>query len=238
MREPRYAAYYRVSTDKQGRNGLGIDAQKRAVADFLRGSAPLAEFVEVESGKRSDREQLREALRFCSLTGSVLVIAKLDRLSRDLNFITSLQKSEVDFVVCDLPNADKFTINIYGTLAEKEREMISERTTVTLARKREWYKEHEEELKAKGERHKLGNPKNLTAAATVKGREASIEVRQQKASSFASQLLPIVQAYQSEGLSLRGIAAKLEAQGILTARGQSRWTAAAVSRVLDRSNLA
>lgn len=136
MQPTRYVAYYRVSTQKQGHSGLGLEAQRRAVLDYA-GSDPLAEFTEIESGKRDDRPELAKALQYASTNRAVLVIAKLDRLSRDVHFISGLLKSGVPIKAADIPNADNFQFHIMAAVAEKEREMISERTRAAIAAKRE-----------------------------------------------------------------------------------------------------
>ena len=131
----RFVAYYRVSTDRQGRSGLGLEAQQKAVRDYLDGGAweIVAEFVEVESGKRSDRPELARALDACRKRKGKLVIAKLDRLSRNLAFIATLMELGVEFVAVDNPHANKLTIHILAAVAEHEREAISERTRAALA---------------------------------------------------------------------------------------------------------
>jgi DNA invertase Pin-like site-specific DNA recombinase len=125
-----YVAYYRVSTDKQGRSGLGLEAQRQNVIQFLSTQAdrtPEAVFTEIESGTRADRPQLQEALRYCKNRGAKLVIAKLDRLARNVHFISGLIESGVDFVACDMPEANKFMVHIMAAVAEHERDMISQR---------------------------------------------------------------------------------------------------------------
>src|SRR3954451_14636850 len=131
----RTVAYYRVSTDKQGRSGLGLDAQKEAVRAFLAGKGwpPLAEFVEVESGREADRPELARALEACRRYRATLVIAKLDRLSRNASFLLSLRDAGVEFVACDMPEANRLTVGIMALVAEQEAEMISKRTKDALA---------------------------------------------------------------------------------------------------------
>jgi DNA invertase Pin-like site-specific DNA recombinase len=135
LKPDRFVAYYRVSTAQQGRSGLGLEAQREAVRVFLDGSAgALAEaFTEVESGKNDDRPQLARALDTCRLTGAVLVIAKLDRLSRDAHFLLGLEKAGVEFVAADMPNANRLTVRLMAVIAQEEREMISARTKAALA---------------------------------------------------------------------------------------------------------
>src|SRR2546421_2783287 len=151
----RFIAYFRVSTDKQGKSGLGLEAQRKAVLDYLNGGRweLVQEFVEVESGKHNERPQLQAALAACKKHRARLVIAKLDRLSRNLAFIATLMESGVEFVAVDNPHANKLTVHILAAVAQHEREMISERTTAAL-----------QAAKARGVR--LGNP-NLSKAAAI-----------------------------------------------------------------------
>lgn len=220
----KYVAYYRVSTQKQGRSGLGLEAQQEMVKNFIRqnGGQIVAEYQEVESGKNDERPQLIRAMRHAHVVGGKLLVGKLDRLSRDLHFITSLQKSHVDFIVADMPNCDSFTINIYGALAQREREMISERTKAGLAA-----------AKARGV--KLGKPENLTQAASDKGRIASRQLRTEKAARFAEMVHPRIEELRNEGLSLRSIATKLDNEHFKTARG-GKWTAPSVRNILSLMN--
>jgi DNA invertase Pin-like site-specific DNA recombinase len=119
--QPRYVAYFRVSTQKQGRSGLGLDAQKQAVTDYLQqfGGELVAEYMEVESGKRPDRPEFTKAADYAELANATLLVAKLDRLSRDLHFVTSLQKRGIRFKLCDLPEIDNLTIHILAAMAER-----------------------------------------------------------------------------------------------------------------------
>lgn len=219
-----YIAYYRVSTDKQGKSGLGLEAQQKQVHDFISSSNGniTAEYVEVESAKRNDRPELGKAIRQSQLTGHKLIIAKLDRLSRSLHYITSLAESKVDFVVCDLPGCDQFTINLYGALAQRERELISTRTKSAL-----------QAAKARGVI--LGMPQNLNAAAAAKGRTLGVQARQIKADKFAKNLSPIVHGYVEKGMSLNQIAKELNNANILTPRGKTgSWTPTTVKNVINR----
>jgi DNA invertase Pin-like site-specific DNA recombinase len=135
MAEGRWVSYLRVSTGRQGRSGLGLEAQRKAVDDFLNGGAGevVKEFVEVESGKKSDRPILAETIKACRLYGAKLVIAKIDRLSRDAHFLLGLEKTGIDFVAADMPNANRLTVGIMAMIAEEERRMISRRTKDALA---------------------------------------------------------------------------------------------------------
>lgn len=133
MRTDKLVAYYRVSTARQESSGLGLDAQRQAVTAFLGGAAVVAEFTETESGKRSDRPELARAISACRLYGARLVIAKLDRLSRDAHFLLGLEKAGVDFVTADMPHANRLTVGIMALVAEEERRMISARTQAARA---------------------------------------------------------------------------------------------------------
>src|SRR4051794_23847656 len=223
-RGKRFVSYLRVSTDRQGRSGLGLEAQRKAVADFLSGgrSDLVAEFVEVESGKRDDRPKLAEALATCGLYGATLVIAKLDRLSRDAHFLLGLEKAGVDFVAADMPSANRLTVGIMAMVADEERRMISKRTKDALAA-----------AKARGKR--LGGDRGNLPAVADQGRALSLAKRQEKASRRAADLGPIIAELQASGAtSLRQIAAGLNARGIMTARGGA-WSAVQVTRVLERA---
>src|SRR3982075_3391828 len=135
MGDGNFVAYYRVSTSKQGRSGLGVEAQCHSVNSFLNGGtwSLVAEFTEVESGKRNDRPQLAKALQACRVYGAKLVIAKLDRLSRDAHFLLGLEKAGVDFLAADMPHANRLTVGIMAMVADEERRMISARTKAALA---------------------------------------------------------------------------------------------------------
>jgi len=218
----RFVAYYRVSTAQQGRSGLGLDAQRGAVRVFLAGSGgDLAqEFTEVESGKHADRPQLARALDACRLTGGVLVIAKLDRLSRDAHFLLGLEKAGVEFVAADMPNANRLTVRLMAVIAQEEREMISARTKAALAA-----------AKAKG--RKLGGNRGGPKVDSSQGRAA----RSRTADNYARQVGPIaLQAWQGADLikgSYGRAAAELTALGICTPRG-GKWTRAAVRSLIQR----
>jgi len=210
-----FVAYYRVSTQKQGRSGLGLDAQKAAVLAYIGAGEVVASYTDIESGKRDDRPELTKALMACKRTGATLVIAKLDRLSRDVAFIATLMKAGVEFIACDMPTANKLTIHILAAVAEAEREMISLRTKAAL-----------EAAKARGVR--LGNPTPIRSLAN-----ASLAI-QTKANNRADNLTRTVQEIRAAGIrSLNGIAKALTARGAPTARG-GVWTAKAVSNLLKR----
>lgn len=219
-----FVAYYRVSTRKQGRSGLGLEAQRQAVERFIdgNGSKIVAEFKEIESGRSNERPELEKAIRRTRAHGARLVVAKLDRLSRDAAFILGrLRDEKVDFICADMPQADRLNVGIVAIVAEREAEMISQRTREALA-----------ELKAAGE--ELGKPENLMDADRAKGRRVSAEVRSQRADQRARDLADVIEELRDEGASsLREIAAGLDGRGITTSRG-SAWTATAVRRLLQR----
>src|SRR3954468_24424748 len=202
-------AYYRVSTARQGRSGLGIEAQKAAVHRFAEaeGFELVAEFVKVETGKGSDaldrRPQLAAALAAGRARKCPVVVAKLDRLSRDVAFIAGLMAQRVPFVVAELGvDADPFMLHLYAALAEKERRLIGERTRSALAARRT-------------QGAKLGNPRNASAAAAA-GRAVQVA----EADQFAANVLPIVNSVRATGVTdLRGIAQALNDRGVRTARG-------------------
>ncbi|RWO18516.1 MAG: recombinase family protein [Mesorhizobium sp.] len=220
---PRAVAYYRVSTQRQGRSGLGIEAQRVAVARFAEaeGMIILQEFTEIETGKGADaldrRPQLTAALALARQVKCPVVVAKLDRLSRDVAFIAGLMAQRVPFIVAELgADADPFMLHLYAALAEKERRMISERTRSALAAR-----------KACGT--KLGNPSNTSEAAAA-GRKVQI----QEADRFARSMMPMVEALQASGVtSLRGLAIALNNRGVRTARG-GRWQVSNVRNLLSR----
>jgi DNA invertase Pin-like site-specific DNA recombinase len=223
MAQGNFVAYYRVSTARQGRSGLGLDAQRKAVTDFLNGGSweLLSEFVEVESGKNDDRPQLEQALATCDLSGATLVVAKLDRLSRNLAFLAKLQDSGARFVAADMPEANELTIHIMAAVAQAERKAISTRTKEALAA-----------AKARGV--KLGgNRGNLDDLR--KGPARSAEVRRVQAGDRAAKVLRQIDAIRgTEGAkSLRQIAKALNGRGITAPRG-GRWHAAQIKAVLAR----
>ena len=197
-----FVAYYRVSTDKQGRAGLGMDAQREAVTRFLTGRGDLAsEFVEVESGRKSDRPELTAAIAECRKRRAVLVIAKLDRLARNVHFISGLMNSDVEFVAVDNPTASRLTIHILAAVAEHEREMISQRTKAALA-----------QAKARGT--KLGNPRAAEAAVIARAAK--------KLPKPEPELLDLAARLSREGKGLRAIARELNRLKIRTPLG-SQW---------------
>jgi DNA invertase Pin-like site-specific DNA recombinase len=215
-------AYYRVSTARQGRSGLGIEAQRDMIGRFAaaEGFELAAEFVEVETGKGSDaldrRPELAAALAAGRRLKCPVIVAKLDRLSRDVAFVAGLMAQRVPFIVAELGrDADPFMLHLYAALAEKERRLISERTKAALAA-------------AKREGRRLGNPN--AQAALMKGRAAVTSA----ADEFAEALRPLIESLQAAGVrTLRDIAAALNQRGISTARG-GRWHVSNVKNVVER----
>ncbi len=216
-------AYYRVSTQRQGRSGLGIEAQRARVEQFAEaeGINLIAEQVEVETGKGADaldrRPRLAEALALARKQRCPVIVSKLDRLSRDVAFISGLMAQRISFIVAELgADADPFMLHLYTALAEKERRLISERTKAALASR-----------KTNGTR--LGNPTN-TAHAAAKGRAVSIS----EAYRFATSILPIIASVQRTGItSLRGLAIALNNRGVRTARG-GKWQVSNVHNLIAR----
>jgi len=220
----RFVAYYRVSTDRQGRSGLGLEAQQRAVAEFLLGESGevVSEFTEVESGRRADRPELERAMTACKVHHATLLVAKLDRLARNAHFLLGLKEAGIDFICCDMPAANRLTVGIMAMVAEEEAAMISRRTKAAL-----------ESAKARGV--KLGSPGNLTPAGRKTGVQRSAEARREDSQHYAALLAPTLDEIRAEGVdSLRGIAANLNSRGIPARRGGC-WTATQVSRLLTKS---
>jgi DNA invertase Pin-like site-specific DNA recombinase len=184
----RFVAYYRVSTDQQGRSGLGLEAQREAVRSYLNGGNwTLAdEVTEVESGKRNDRPELDRALGLCRLYGATLVVAKLDRLARNVAFISKLMESGVDFEAVDFPQANRLTIHILAVVAEHEAAMISQRTKAALAA-----------AKARGV--KPGNPANLRNR--IDGSAKGNAAKAARADKRTADLLPVIAPLKAGGAS-------------------------------------
>lgn len=216
----KYITYYRVSTAKQGRSGLGMEAQQHAVAKFTEQSNVIRSFTETETGKRADRPELLAAMAACRAHGAILLIAKLDRLARNVAFVATLMQSDVKFVACDMPDADPFRLHIESAIAEEEARKISARTKAALAA-----------AKARGV--KLGGDRGyrITSADRDAGNKARIAAASQKALN----VMPMIEEAQTSGASsLSQIGQYLNDQGIQTARG-GRWNPMQVKRVMDRA---
>ena len=211
----KFIAYFRVSTDRQGKSGLGLEAQREAVMNYLNGGrwTLVGEFTEVESGKRSDRPQLAAALAACKKQKAKLVIAKLDRLSRNLAFIATLMESGVEFVAVDNPHATKLTVHILAAVAEHERDLISERTKAALAA-----------AKARG---KVLGSKNIAEVGRL-----GVAAVKANARRFAANVRPIIEEIMKAGAtSHNAIAQQLNARNVKTARGGT-WTHVQVGAIL------
>jgi DNA invertase Pin-like site-specific DNA recombinase len=224
MATGKFISYLRVSTARQGSSGLGLEAQRAAVESYLNGGrwTLVQEVIEVESGKKNDRPAIAEALRLCRLHRATLIIAKLDRLARNVHFISSLMEAGVEFIACDFPQANRLTVHILAAVAEHEAGMISARTKAALAA-----------AKARGRRlgGLRGKPERMKSMAE-KGNRASAETRMVMAAKRSADLLPVIAALRDDGVTtLSGIAAKLNDRGISAPRGGA-WSAVQVSRVL------
>ena len=220
----KFVAYYRVSTTKQGQSGLGLDAQRNSVTSYLNGGdwELIGEFEEVETGKGANaldkRPKLKEAIDQCKREQATLVIAKLDRLARNVHFISGLMETGVDFVAADMPQANKVMIQMHAVMSEWERDQISERTKAALAA-----------AKAKGK--KLG-------AKGLENLARNIDERQADADAFAEGLRNTLMAYKAQGMSQRAIVAELNKLSIKTPRGEAGgWSLTQVQRVLVRLGL-
>ena len=214
-----YIAYLRVSTDKQGEQGHGINAQRQAIANYLVacGGELLDEFLEVESGKKNDRPELQCAIQRCKTSRAILIIAKLDRLSRNMAFIANLMDAGIEFIACDNPYANKLTIHILAAIAEHEREMISRRTKEALAA-----------AKAKGVA--LGGYRGTTLSDEI--RQKAILARRTKSREYSANVIPLIHKQLEAGYSLNAIARNLNYQRIVTVNGKG-WTAKSVSRIVN-----
>ncbi|QCU90547.1 recombinase family protein [Thiomicrorhabdus sediminis] len=222
MTDPiKYVTYYRVSTKKQGDSGLGLDAQRRDIQLFLDNYSGvpyevLAEFVEVESGANAERKELSEAIALAKKEAAILLVAKLDRLSRKVSFVSSLMDDKgLNLKVAQMPNADKFQLHIYAALAEQERDFISKRTKAALA-----------EAKARGQ--KLGGLRDKTNERN--------KAKRKVADDFAAKFRGILSPMVSAQMSLEAIATALNEAGHKTAQGKT-FKAMTVKRLLDRLNL-
>ncbi len=227
MANGKFISYLRVSTARQGASGLGLEGQREAVRRYLNGGkwTLVQELLEVESGKRNDRPQIGEALRLCRLHKATLIIAKLDRLARNVHFISSLMEAGVDFVACDFPEANRLTVHILAAVAEHEAAMISARTkaALTAAKTRG--------VTLGGQR---GSVERMSSMA-AKGTRLSAVVRHAAAAKRNRDLLPLIEELRAKGaVSLRAIANGLNTAGLTTARG-GRWTATQVMRVSSAS---
>jgi DNA invertase Pin-like site-specific DNA recombinase len=213
-----YVAYYRVSTQKQGISGLGLQSQRTSVKQFIGNNNLLSEYTEIESGKNDKRIELLKAIDFAKNNNATLVIAKLDRLSRNAGFIFQLRDSTVDFICADMPDANSLTVGIFALLAQQERELISERTRKALQAK-------------KDNGFKLGSPDNLTNDSRLK----SLEVRKENADNNENnkKAFALIQSMRMQNISFNKIAQKLNAAGFKTATGK-QFFSMSVKQLFDR----
>ncbi len=221
MGSGRFISYLRVSTQRQGKSGLGLDAQREAVTGFLNGGSwkLIQEVVEIESGKRGDRPELAKALSLCRLHRATLLVAKLDRLARNVAFISALMESGVKFVAVDLPQANELTVHIMAAMAEYEAKAISARTKAALAA-----------AKARGTQ--LGGLRWDLPSVSHKGRREALKARRAARLRYSQDIMPIIHEKKRQGArSLREIAAALNAEGTPAPRG-GEWSAVQVQRVL------
>lgn len=226
MATGKFVSYLRVSTDKQGKSGLGLEAQRAAVERYLNGGqwALVKEYVERESGKRSDRPQLAAAMARAKAVGATLIIAKLDRLARNVHFVSGLMESGVDFIAADQPHANRLTVHILAAVAEDEAQRISERTKAALAA-----------AKARGV--KLGNPNGARALKGKQvGNKQAVAAVKAAAQARAENVRAIIAECSERGITgVRKIADALNDRGVLTPRG-AQWHPTSVARLLGRLN--
>lgn len=215
----KYVAYYRVSTQRQGQSGLGLEAQQLQVKNFVGNNTILKHFIEIESGKNNNRPELKRAIELAKKEQAKLVIAKLDRLSRNASFIFMLRDTNVNFVCADMPEANSLTIGIMAVLAQDERERISQRTKAALEAK-----------KAKG--INLGTPENLTVDARQKGLLARIKNAKKNKQNI--QATELIISYKKDGYSYADMATKLNNNGFKTRYGKE-FKSMTVKRLYDRS---
>jgi len=221
MNKVAFVTYLRVSTDRQGKSGLGLEAQRKAVADHVAGKGRIgAEFVEIESGKKNDRPQLARALAEAKRIGAILLIAKLDRLARNVAFIANLLESGVEIAAADMPEANRFLLHVMAAVAEHEARMISDRTRAALAA-----------AKARGVALGWAIPARIEEQRQAAQKGAVRNA--QKADQHAANVLPIIRQIAARGASLRQIADELNDRGIKTARG-GLWYAATVRNIMAR----
>lgn len=222
-----YIAYYRVSTKKQGTSGLGLDAQEASVIHHVNGHGKLiASYTEVESGKKSERIELAKALRHAERNKATLIVAKLDRLSRNVAFLSALMESKVDFICADMPTANKLTIHIMAAMAEHEGKVISERTKAALTQA----KIRGVKLGSHREGHWEGK-EQLRLNGLAKGREQAAKSNKTKKIEAYSDLVPQIIEYKKSGKTLQQIANILNDSGHKTRRGKS-WSHVQILRLL------
>lgn len=220
----KYVAYLRVSTQRQGFSGLGLEAQREIIKNHLRETEPIAEYVEVESGRKADRPKLKDALALCRKNGATLIVAKLDRLARNVSFLSNLLESDVEIVFCDFPQANKMVLHILAAISQYEAELIATRTRQALQAK-----------KARG--HKLGNPEHLldkheqaiaNSTKTVKAKA--------KANPNNKRAIAMLRILISQNLGYKAMADILNREGFLTSKGCA-FRPSTVYQIIKRFNL-
>lgn len=219
-----YVSYLRVSTQKQGYSGLGLEAQKEIIKNYLHDKTPIAEFTEIESGRKTDRPKLKEALTQCRTTGATLIVAKLDRLARNVSFLSNLLESDVEIVFCDFPQANKMVLHILAAISQYEAELTAQRTKAALQAK-----------KARGA--KLGNPEHLMnkhkQAIANSNKTNSDKARNNPNNKRAVGLLKVL---VSQNMTLQQMTDTLNDEGFVTAKG-CKFVPATVKRLIKRYNL-
>lgn len=218
----RFITYLRVSTDRQGRSGLGLDAQRTAVANHIAEKGEIvSEFIEIESGKKNDRPQLALALAEARRVGAVLLIARLDRLARNVAFIANLLEGGVEIAAADMPEANRFLLHVMAAVAEHEARMISDRTRAAL-------------MAAKQRGVSLGWAMPSRTGEQRRAAQAGAMSNAHKADQHAAHVWPIIRQFLNQGASLRAIAAELNSRGVRTARG-GNWYATTVRNSIMRN---
>jgi DNA invertase Pin-like site-specific DNA recombinase len=220
----KFISYLRVSTQRQGASGLGLEAQRESVTRYLNGGkwTLVAEIVEIESGRKNSRPELAKALSLCRIHRATLLVAKLDRLARNVAFVSALMESGVKFTAVDMPEANQLIVHIMASMAQHEAQAISQRTTAALAA-----------AKARGT--VLGGLRSNSATVGVQGRPEALKMRQENAARNRADVLPAIQEKQRQGLAtLRAIAESLNSDGIEAPRG-GKWSATQVMRTLKAS---
>lgn len=224
MDSPQYVSYLRVSTQKQGYSGLGLEAQKEIIRNYLNGKTPVTEYVEVESGRKKDRPKLKEALDLCRKTGATLIVAKLDRLARNVSFLSSLLESDVEIVFCDFPQANKMVLHILSAISQYEAELTASRTKSALAAKR-----------ARGFR--LGNPEHLMDKHQ-QAIQNSIMTCKTKADNNPNnkRAVAMLRTLVKENRSLNEMAKILNDEGFVTSQG-AKFSKSTIHKLIKRYNL-
>ena len=219
-----YVSYLRVSTQKQGYSGLGLEAQKEIIKKYLHEKNPISEFVEVESGRKTNRPKLKDALALCRKTGATLIVAKLDRLARNVSFLSNLLESDVEIVFCDFPQANKMVLHILAAISQYEAELTASRTKAALQAK-----------KARGA--KLGNPEHLLdkhEQAIANSNKTNSEKAKKNPNN--KRAIAFLKVMISQGKSLTEMTDILNSEGFVTAQG-CKFVPATVRRLIKRNNL-